>query len=106
MAADTLRRAGETAWSRRLVLVADTLRKSGWTELGRDSLLALFDGQGSLDSLTFGHEHVRRLTGRLGVAEANARLSEQRVKLRELAQLPTRQPLAADAPRRRSPDLE
>lgn len=106
MTAETLRRAGETAWSRRLVQVADTVRKSGWTELGRESLLALFEGQGTLDSVTFGAEHARRLSGRQDLEQANERLSLHRQKLRELGQLPTRQPLSAGAPRKRSPDLE
>ena len=103
--AEHLRRSGEPDWARKAVVAADAVRKMGWTDSGRLAVQALFDADPSLDSVSFGAEHERRLGGPLGVNDANQHLSELRIGLKELATLPLRAAIAPGTPRLRSPDL-
>lgn len=105
MTADHLRRGGETAWSRRVVLAADTIRKMGWTDAAVRSFAGLFETDPGLDAVNFGAEHERRLGGPHGVDDANRRLSELRIKIKELATHPTRESPDPEVRRPRSPDL-
>src|SRR5947208_3008045 len=91
MTADHLRRGGETAWARRVVQAADALRKLGWTDAAVARFSELFESDPGLDAVMFGSEHERRLGGPQGVGEANFRLSELRVKMKELATHPTQE---------------
>jgi hypothetical protein len=103
--AEHLRRAGEMDWARRVVQAGDHVRKSGWTAAGKKGLDALFAGDGALDAVSFGVEHERRLGGPVGVGEANQRLSELRLGLKDLGSLPLRAEPNPDLPVQRSPDL-
>jgi hypothetical protein len=105
LTADHLRRGGEGAWARRVVQTADALRKLGWTDLARQRFMDLYDEEPRFDSVSFGAEHERKLGGPLGVTEANIRLSDLRVKLKELATHPTQKEPDPDLVRARSPDL-
>ena len=105
LTADHLRRAGESAWARRMVMTADRVRKSGWTEHGKAALQELFEAPPLFEALNLGAEHERRLGGPQGVSDANLRLSELRVLLKEMGTLPLRASLDPGAPRQRSPDL-
>jgi len=105
LVSEQLRRAGESAWARRVVQAADKLRKSGWTDTGKQALQELFDTPPSLDSVHFGAEHERRLGGLQGVAQANESFSVLRVKLKELGTFPLKAAPAPGLPRLRSPDL-
>ncbi len=105
LCAEELRRGGETAWARRLVVAADLVRRSGWCDTGKAAVDALFSVEPGLDSVMLGAEHERRLGGPVGVADANIRISELRNKLKELAAAPLRQAPPPGAPRQRSPDL-
>jgi hypothetical protein len=85
-----LRRCGEGTWARRLSLEGDAIRKSGWTEAARGRFLKLFGGDGSLNQLTLGDEHQRRLAGMgLEAWEANRMLAAFRQNLSDLSQEPT-----------------
>lgn len=105
LTADHLRRGGEAAWARRVVQTADALRKLGWTEMATQRFLELYEGEPRFESVSFGAEHERRLGGPLGVQEANVRLTELRVTLKELATHPTQQAPDPEVTRARSPDL-
>ena len=101
--ADHLRRSGESAWSRRVVVVADAIRKSGWTEAGALHAQSLFRGEPNLYQVSFGAEHARWLSAVNTAQHANEKLEQLRMRVLELAA----QPLVAaeTGPRERSPDL-
>ena len=105
MTADHLRRGGETAWSRRVVQVSDQMRKLGWTDAARLKFCELWESDPNLESVSFGAEHERRLTGPQGVADANLRLVELKIKLKELAAHPVQGAPDPEVKRPRSPDL-
>jgi hypothetical protein len=105
MCADHLRRGGETAWARRVVQTADSMRKLGWTDASQGRFRELFEVDPPLESVSFGAEHERRLGGPQGVADANARLAEIRIKIKELAAHPTQDAPDPQLKRPRSPDL-
>jgi hypothetical protein len=105
LAADHLRKGGEAAWARRLVGAADAVRKLGWTDAALGPIHELFKAEPGLDSVSFGAEHERRVGGPQGAAEANARLSEMRIKIKELALHPVKGAPDPEVRRPRSPDL-
>ena len=105
LVSEQLRRAGESAWARRVVVTADRIRKSGWTDSGSQALRELFETPPSLDSVNFGAEHERRLGGYQGVLAANERMLALRVKLKELGTFPVKAAPDPGVPRLRSPDL-
>ncbi len=104
MTADLLRRGGEAEWARRVVGTTDQIRKLGWTQAGHQTLRLLWDVEPSIESVTFGAEHARRLSDPAQSAQANERLSLHRSRIVALAEqgLVT---APAPGPRLRSPDL-
>ena len=101
--AELLRRNGEAEWSRRTVQAADGVRKAGWTAAGGASVRALFGGEGSLHSVSFGAEHHRWVGGEAGAHRANERLQRHRQRVLELMEHPFH--AVEEGPRKRSPDL-
>lgn len=101
--ADFLRRSGEPEWARRTVQAADGVRKAGWTRAGAAHVAALFAGERSLHSVSFGVEHHRWVGGEAGVHRANERLEQLRRRVLDLASHPSSEP--EPGPKKRSPDL-
>ena len=101
--AELLRRSGEAEWSRRTVQATDGVRKAGWTAMGAGHVRALFGGERSLHSVSFGAEHHRWVGGEPGVHKANDRLERHRLRVLELMEHPVQAP--EEGPRKRSPDL-
>lgn len=88
---DFLRRSGEAQWSRRIAQASDELRRGGWTPAGAALIRDLGRGEGGLDKLVFGREHLRFLGGEAGLGKAERQLDLHRRNLERLLELPTRE---------------
>ncbi len=86
---DFLRSSGEARRARRVAALGDELPRMGWTAAAAAAARsALFDGEDSLDRLSFGVEHHRFVGGEDGCLRARRELERRRRAVREWLDLP------------------